>query len=103
MILNNLKKIFSTILVIASFVLGANVIYSWTTPPATPPSSDTPAPINVGASTQVKSGSLGIDGNFLVSGNTVITGKLKIADGTQAAGRYLTSDSDGNASWKQLP
>jgi hypothetical protein len=32
-----------------------------------------------------------------------IVGKVKIADGTQGADRVLTSDSDGRASWQDLP
>ncbi len=103
MFLNNLKKIVSTILAIATFVLGANIIYSWTAPTGTPPTADAPTPINVGSNTQIKAGPLGIDGNFLVTGNTAFTGRVRIADGTQGAGKYLTSDKDGNASWKPLP
>ncbi|MDB5204796.1 MAG: hypothetical protein JWP09_824 [Candidatus Taylorbacteria bacterium] len=103
MILNNLKKITSTILVIASFIFGANIIYSWTAPSGTPPTADAPTPINIGPNTQLKTGAFGIDGNFLVVGNTAFTGKIKIADGSQGAGKYLTSDKDGNATWKQLP
>ncbi len=103
MIANNLKKIISTLFAITTFVLGANIIYSWTAPTGVPPTANVPAPINIGPNTQIKAGSLGIDGNFLVTGNSVFVGKVRIADGTQGAGKYLTSDKDGNASWKPLP
>ncbi len=41
----------------------------------------------------------------IVTGGTAISPKvgLKIVDGTQANGKVLTSDTDGNASWKDVP
>jgi hypothetical protein len=49
--------------------------------------------------------SVGLFGNtgagFAFTMNTT-TGKVKIADGTQANGRVLTSDATGTASWTQL-
>ncbi|MES2223825.1 MAG: hypothetical protein V4469_02740 [Patescibacteria group bacterium] len=100
---SNFEKIILPILLVAIFVLGANLLYAWTAPAGTPPAVDAPTPINVGPNTQIKAGGLGVDGNFLVSGNAVFTGKITIADGTQGAGKYLTSDKDGIASWKPLP
>jgi hypothetical protein len=38
-----------------------------------------------------------------VSGNVEINGKIKMIDGTQAAGKVLTSDANGLASWQSLP
>ena len=38
-----------------------------------------------------------------VTGNVEINGKLKMIDGTQAAGRVLTADANGLASWQNLP
>ena len=38
-----------------------------------------------------------------VTGNVEINGKIKMIDGTQAAGRVLTTDAAGLASWQALP
>ena len=38
-----------------------------------------------------------------VSGNVEINGKIKMVDGTQAAGKVLTSDANGLGSWQNLP
>ncbi|MBC7935848.1 MAG: hypothetical protein H7Y86_10910 [Rhizobacter sp.] len=38
-----------------------------------------------------------------VTGNVEINGKIKMIDGTQAAGRILTTDATGLASWQALP
>ena len=38
-----------------------------------------------------------------VGSGAEINGKVKIADGTQGAGKVLTSDASGVASWKPLP
>lgn len=43
-------------------------------------------------------GSLGI-GNAAPAATLDVTGTFKLADGTQSAGRVLTSDANGNASW----
>ena len=39
-------------------------------------------------------------GKLNVTGNTNLTGSLKIADGTQGAGNIFTSDADGLGSWQ---
>ena len=64
------------------------------------PCNNTPAPLNVGASKQTKSGWLA-----LTSG--LITGGLQILNGSAltggANGAVLTSDANGNATWTTLP
>ena len=43
---------------------------------------------------------LDVSGNLHVATNTVLDGSLKIAGGAPAAGKVLTSDAAGNASWR---
>jgi len=54
--------------------LGATLVFAWTGPIATAPNGNTPTPINVGATSQVKSGglwlgSLGTDGGAIFGGS----------------------------------
>jgi hypothetical protein len=64
--------------VVLSFVLvaGVSYVYAWTGPTAQPPNNNTPTPINVSATNQIKTGglwvgSLGVDGGVTVG--TVVT------------------------------
>lgn len=50
--------------------LGVNYALAWTGPTSAPPSGNTPAPINVGGATQIKSGSLGV-ADFVANSVTV--------------------------------
>ncbi len=97
--------------------LGVNYALAWTGPTSAPPAGNTDAPINVSATAQVKNGGLSVT-SFLASasasfgGNVGIGtvnptakldingGTIKIADGTQGAGKVLTSDATGLASWR---
>lgn len=117
-ILNILKFAVPTLVV----VLAVNfVLADWTAPVSnTPPAGNTPAPINVGASSQSKLGSLRLNttipslewglevygisrffGNLEI-GNASFPSKVKIVDGTQGAGKILTSDANGLSSWQTL-
>ena len=49
-----------------------------------------------------QSGNIGI-GNSTPAAKLDITGNIKIADGNQLAGRVLTTDNNGLASWTDLP
>src|SRR5690606_2087358 len=40
-------------------------------------------------------------GNFTPSTSLHVSGTVRIADGTQAAGRVLTSSANGTASWQE--
>lgn len=82
----------------ASFVIallifmGIVIAYAWTEPSAEPPEGNVDSPINVGASTQLKIGGLGIHGVFetdsetnlaKLGGNVTVGGKsVCLADGT---------------------
>jgi len=70
-----LKQIFSKKLALCLGVLALifslnYLVMAWTEPDTLPPTPNVPAPINVGTSTQFKSGSLGIGGVFTVYGGS---------------------------------
>jgi len=103
-ILENVRII--TVAIILS--LGASVAFAWTGPTATPPSSNISAPVNVGSTSQIKTGglwvnSLGIDAGLTVGGKLGIgvtspteklevNGNIKLPNGVGAygAGRVQT-------------
>jgi len=55
-----------------------------------------PASIETGSAMEVEA----VNGNKTIVNKT--TGQVRIQDGTQGADRVLTSDSNGNASWKNI-
>ena len=94
-----MSKLKQSLLTIAiGFALIAGISYAWTGPTANPPLKNAPAPINVGPITQVKSGSLGVDG-FSALSKAIFYSTVQIKGGAPAVGKVLTSDADGNASW----
>jgi hypothetical protein len=122
------KRIISTSLVAVGFFLGASalsVFGAWTAPLSAPPActSGNPgcdAPINVGNISQSKLGSLkvntaipqstyGLDvwglsrfyGDVQI-GDSTTAGSIQITDGNQGAGKVLTSDAAGKASWQDI-
>lgn len=66
----------SLVLIIFSIASGLGLRYAlavvWTEPTALPPGDNVPAPINVGAGAQIKTGDLTIGGNFSVSSGEVV-------------------------------
>ena len=57
---------------------------------------------------RLKNGNLGIginapDAKLHVVGSTHLAGSIQIADGTQGAGKVLTSDANGQGTWQALP
>lgn len=64
-----LQKNVLLVLFLCVFLIGYDLLsaQSWANPPAPPPTSNTPAPVNIGTSSQVKNGTLGIDGLGLFS------------------------------------
>lgn len=108
------------------FSVGFYVFAAWKEPASNPPDGNVGAPINVGSVTQVKDGGLGINGAFTtvsttvlaanagtnvgigvavptskldVSGTVKATG-LQITGGAPGAGKILTSDASGVATWQ---
>ncbi|MES2409109.1 MAG: hypothetical protein V4509_02270 [Patescibacteria group bacterium] len=98
-----MKRNLSIILVLTLLALGAVNLYAWKAPTTFPPGGNVAAPITSSTNAQLKAGSLGVNGVFAVFGNSVFSGGVKIADGTQQEFYALVSDALGNASWKPLP
>jgi hypothetical protein len=79
--------IHTTKILITAFILslGISTIYAWTAPTQAPPAGNTLAPVNVGATIQVKSGALGVAA--FTANNASFTGKVGI--GTTNPGSKL--------------
>lgn len=56
----NVLGIAAPVLVLGAIIMGAGIASAWTAPPASPPSNNVSAPLNVSATAQVKSGNLGV-------------------------------------------
>lgn len=104
------KKIIPLTLVLFGFLIGASALsalaQTWTAPSSgcTPPNCNTPTPLNVSATEQIKLGSLILNSTTQSPAEVGLTvfGKIKIPDGA-AAGKVLTSvDSSGKAEWRTL-
>ena len=68
-------------------------VRAWTEPSQSPPGGNVGAPINTSDAVQLKTGGLGIDGLLdLLHGPRIRE--------NAGAGKVLTSDADGNASWQ---
>lgn len=99
--------------------------YAFTEPTQSPPDGNVPAPINVGDSTQEKTGSLtvntanrtlgllvaggrlqvGVENSVNVGGDIGLFlngGKLRIMDGNEQNGRVLITDNNGRATWRDI-
>ena len=116
----NTKKIISSITVGAgAVILGLGLQYAladWSAAPSSPPSNNVAAPINVSSSYQAKVGgitlgssvastSIPLDVEGVGYAQALIVGKniaktFQYLDGNQGAGKVLTSDASGNASWQ---
>ncbi|MCX6318755.1 MAG: hypothetical protein NTW29_15860 [Bacteroidetes bacterium] len=58
---------------------------------------------NFGVGNSNPTNKLDVSGTFRATGNAVIGGTIQIQGGSPAAGRVLTSDASGQASWEPLP
>ena len=124
----NIKKVISSIgvgagAIIIAFGLQYAMAQTWSGAPSNPPTCPSTtagcnAPINVGSSYQAKSGGLALGTSTVQSSmldvegigylQSLILGKnsgstFQYLDGNQAAGKVLTSDASGNASWATPP
>jgi len=106
-----------------------SVVSAWTAPTAAPPGNNVPAPLNIGAVGQAKiaglelntggasmgllvdNGCVGVDtscldgnGNLIatldVNGTAQMTGFRLLTTGVIKSGYVLTSDANGNGTWK---
>lgn len=70
----------AVIFTIVSFALiaGVSLVYAWTGPTQSPPAGNVDAPVNVGNSTQYKSGAFGVGGLFRGYGSAVFDGNVGI-------------------------
>lgn len=84
-------------------VLSAELVSAWSAPTATAPGGNAATLINTGSAPQYKAGVFGIDGNLAVYGQAIFFNKVRIQNSTQGAGKYLTSDGNGGATWQNLP
>jgi len=90
--LASLSKVLLLALMIGFGVSYAFATTGWQEPTQAPPGGNTPAPVNVGTVDQVKEAGLSLD-------KLAVFGQVVIQDGTQGAGKILTSDASGVASW----
>lgn len=105
--MNKIKQ--SILAIVIGLALAAGV--SFAAPQSDPPQGNAPAPINVGLLSQTF-GNSGLSGQnkelrmgnnsgvLTLRGALNLVGKLTIADTTQGAGKVLTSDNNGVASWQ---
>ncbi len=109
-----IKQIVINAAAIAVVIAGASIVTAWTGPTAIAPAGNVAAPINVGAIAQEKTGPLallnglsvygasGFLGDLWVNANVRIfgPGKTLVIDEGKGAGKVLTSDANGVASWR---
>jgi hypothetical protein len=81
-----------TIILALILTLGISYVMAWTGPTSTPPDGNTPAPVNVGTTDQVKNGGLGI--NALSVFGTGYVEKLKINETGDTGAWELYTDGD---------
>jgi len=73
---NQIIQTTKTIILALILTLGISYVMAWTGPTSTPPDGNTPTPINIGTTDQVKNGGLGI--NALSVFGTGYLGKIKV-------------------------
>ena len=82
--------------VLSAIILVVGIAYSvWIEPTAAPPGNNVEAPINVGTSTQYKSGALGVGGLL-----AAYSGFWLNNNGQDVSGKVLTADANGFGSWQ---
>lgn len=92
------KETLSSIKILAlAFILALGIgmvsAATWQGPTASPPGGNVDAPLNVSSAEQEKPGILRLAGLY--------TEAFRLVDGNQGAGKVLTSDADGVASWQE--
>lgn len=106
--MNNIIKHSASIFATAFVLVFIGAAVANAGPCGAPGTCNTPAPLNVGLNQQTKLGSLFLNGSttplstalYVMFGTSTFNGHVQITDGTQGAGKILTSDANGVASWK---
>lgn len=107
----NKENLFQNLkILVLALILAAGVPYAlaWTGPTAPPPGSNTPAPVNVGTTNQVKTGGLGVAGfvaDSVTVGSTVNASAItspKFCIGTACITEWPTGGGGGGGSTGQL-
>lgn len=118
----SLFREFIKVIIIAAIAVPVVIIAAtWTGPSGSPPGGNADAPINVGPATQVKYGNLAVNvfrsfydaylatdsgnvgiGTMSPGAKLEVAGQMKITGGSPGAGKVLTSDANGLASWQTL-
>lgn len=115
--MRKIKQSFVSIIIGLALAAGISYAAQWSGPTANPPDNNTNTPLNVGTSTQYKSGGLGIGGLFRAYSSAIFDGKVgigntapqadldvhgsvRISNNTQGDGKVLTSNVSGDASWQ---
>ncbi len=93
---NKIKSTLLHVVILVAVLVGVPYVYGWTAPTGAPPNDNVSAPVNVSATTQTKAGALVVATDFI--SNTISTNALTLPTGA-GAGKVLTSDASGNASW----
>lgn len=106
--MNNVIKHSASILATAFVLVFIGAAVANAGPCGAPGTCNAPAPLNVGLNQQTKLGSLYLNGStsalstalVVMFGTSTFNGHVQITDGTQGAGKILTSDANGVASWQ---
>ncbi|MBU3669060.1 MAG: hypothetical protein FGM57_03820 [Candidatus Taylorbacteria bacterium] len=100
---NRSRKTIYLIVVLAVLFSGAQAVLSWSPSPfSSPTAGNSDAPIHTGDITQKKKGDFAVSA-FAAYKDAAFTNKVKIADGSQAEGKILISDANGNTTWGYPP
>lgn len=110
------------VLLTAAVSFGVNALAAtFAEPSSAPPANNAYAPLDTGPNANAKVGGLSLNSGGAINGLIVrngnvgigpatnllakldVQGTIRIADGTQGAGKVLTSDANGVASWSSAP
>lgn len=90
----------------AVFFIAASLVLAWTGPTSAPPNGNVSAPINVGATDQIKNAGLGIN-SLAVFGNSILSGPSvtylnfgTIPEGQPPSSGYGIRDNNGTMEFK---
>lgn len=114
----------ASLVVLSLLLVGAQSLWAWTEPSVAPPNGNVDPPINTSTSPQTKKGALVVNGTasaaigLLVPDGRIEVGdragatvpgdvglgifgkKFRLMDGTEGAGKVLTSNANGLARWE---